>query len=115
MLGKRLREEREKAALTQEDLGKIVNVSDKTISAYENDAADPSTETLSKLADCLGLSTDYLLGRTNVRNYSDDYQSAARPVEHADIMVESIRRLVEEQAERVIRERGLEAPDKPKK
>ena len=52
-----------KRSITQVDLAKALNVKQETISAYESGKAQPSSETLVKMADYLNTSCDYLLGR----------------------------------------------------
>ncbi|SIQ88477.1 helix-turn-helix domain-containing protein [Domibacillus enclensis] len=64
MLGERLKSLRKERKLTQEELGKRVNVTKVSISGYENGKRSPDTETLQKLADFFDVSTDYLLGRS---------------------------------------------------
>jgi transcriptional regulator with XRE-family HTH domain len=59
----RLKELRTQHKLTQEELGKKVNVSKVSISGYENGNRTPDMETLQKLADVLDIKVDYLLGR----------------------------------------------------
>ena len=59
---KRIRKEKN---ITQIRLSVAVEISQETISAYENGKALPSAETLIKIADFLDVSIDYLLGRTD--------------------------------------------------
>lgn len=56
---------RENKELTQEQLAKLVNLSQQTIGHYEVDRAKPDLETLQKFAEIFNCSVDYLLGRTN--------------------------------------------------
>jgi len=65
MDGKRLRELRKKNKLTQEQLGKIIHVTKVSISGYESGERTPDTENLRKLADYFGVTSDYLLGRSD--------------------------------------------------
>lgn len=65
-LGERLRSLREKAELTQKELASRLNVPNQNISNYERGFRQPDYETLQKLADYYEVSTDYLLGRTDV-------------------------------------------------
>jgi transcriptional regulator with XRE-family HTH domain len=51
--------------LKQEDLAVILGLSRSTITKYENDEREPDFNTLQKIADYFGVSTDFLLGRTN--------------------------------------------------
>jgi transcriptional regulator with XRE-family HTH domain len=66
MLAKRLKERRVEKKLTQDQLAKIVNTKKTTISNYENQHSTPSNEMLSKLADALDCTSDYLLGRNDL-------------------------------------------------
>lgn len=61
----RLIEWRKKKKLTQEQLAQKVQTTKGTISNYENGHSTPPHETLVAIADVLGISTDYLLGRTD--------------------------------------------------
>ena len=65
MLPKRLREQREQKKMTQGELGKIFGVDRATISRYETGDRDPDSELVRKFADFFGVTTDYLLGRTD--------------------------------------------------
>lgn len=70
----RLRELRIERDLLQSDIAKIIEKSDRVVGFYETGDRDMSTETLSKLADFFNVSIDYLLGKTNIRNYDKDEQ-----------------------------------------
>jgi len=61
--GLRLKQLREERRWSQKDLGKAVGVSNVSISGYESGNRFPDTETLTRIADVLEVSTDYLLGR----------------------------------------------------
>lgn len=61
----RIRNLREDRDLTQRDLAQHLNCTQACYSHYESGKRDIPTEVLSKLADFYGVSTDYLLGRTN--------------------------------------------------
>lgn len=78
MLGNRLKMLRTEKKITQEELGKFVNVTKVSISGYENGNRTPDTETLQKLADYFDVSTDYLLGRTDVKNENNSLQGWLR-------------------------------------
>lgn len=67
MNGERLKRLRIEKKLTQSELGNIINVTKVSISGYENGNRSPDTDTLQKLADYFGVSTDYLLGRTDIK------------------------------------------------
>ena len=61
----RIRDLREDNELTQEYMGRILNVSQRTYSRYENDERAIPIEILSKLADFYGTSVDYIIERTD--------------------------------------------------
>jgi transcriptional regulator with XRE-family HTH domain len=63
---KRLRELRESKRLTQKELGLKFNASQNTISQWEQGIRNIDTVTLCNIADFFGVTTDYLLGRTDV-------------------------------------------------
>ena len=64
-LQNRIKEERIKLGLNQEEFGKMINVSKQAVSGWENGYRTPDVETLEKLAELLNCSVDYLIGRTN--------------------------------------------------
>ena len=74
----RIRELREAAGLTQEELGKVVQQSKSNISKYERKALEPSLETIKKLAEFFNVSVDYLLGLSNVK----DIANPPKPIEN---------------------------------
>lgn len=69
MFGDRLKELREEKGLTQEKLGDFVNLTKANISKYESGKLEPNLDTINLLADFFSVSTDYLFGRTGVRNF----------------------------------------------
>lgn len=62
-LGKRIKELREKKGYTQRALADLLSIGNSTLAMYEVDKREPDNDTLSKIADFFGVSTDYLLGR----------------------------------------------------
>ena len=63
----RIRALREDNDLKQEDLARYLNCTQACYSNYENGRRDIPTEVLQALATYYKVSTDYLLGRTNIR------------------------------------------------
>lgn len=63
MISKQLTIIRKQRNLTMKEVSEAVGVSLSAYQKYENGTRDVSTETLYKLADFYGVSTDYLLGR----------------------------------------------------
>ncbi|MCI9916509.1 helix-turn-helix transcriptional regulator [Clostridioides difficile] len=68
MFAKRLKELRIDAGLKQSELARKLDISPSTIGMYEQGRRSADQETLLKISDLFDVSTDYLLGRTNVRN-----------------------------------------------
>lgn len=60
----RLKELRMAKKVTQEELGQHLGFRDSTISQYESGSREPDYDTLLKIAEFFGVTTDYLLGRT---------------------------------------------------
>ena len=66
LLGKRIKALRTQNGYTQEELGKLINVTKVSICCYERETRFPTLETLLALADVFHVEIDYLLG-------NDDY------------------------------------------
>ena len=66
----RIRELRAEKNITQLRLSLELEVSQETVSAYENGKHLPSLKSLIKMADIFHVSTDYLIGRSDVRKPS---------------------------------------------
>lgn len=62
----RIRDLREDHDLTQAQMGELLSCSQRVYSNYERGDIDIPTPTLIKLADFFHVSTDYILGRTDV-------------------------------------------------
>ncbi len=63
----RIRALREDADLTQAAVGRAINVPQRTYAYYESGQRMLPPQVLCALADFYGVSVDYLLGRTDVR------------------------------------------------
>ncbi len=59
----RLKELRKAEKLTQRDMAEKLNIVQPSYIRYENGTAEPSQETLIKIAEIFDVSVDYLLGR----------------------------------------------------
>lgn len=57
-----------------EKIAKYLNVTVQTISNYETGKRDMTPDTIIKLANYYDVSTDYLLGKSDIRNYDKDEQ-----------------------------------------
>lgn len=72
--GTNLKKIRQDSNLTQEELAKKINTSRSNIANYENDKNMPSIDILEKLSKVFNCSIDYLLGKSDIRNYDKDKQ-----------------------------------------
>lgn len=64
---KRIRELREDHDLTQEQMGTILNISQRTYSRYENNERSIPLEILIKIANYYNVSLDYLVERSSMK------------------------------------------------
>ena len=62
-LGARIRDVRKNAGMTQKDLSALLAVSHHAVWCWEAGKMQPTPEHLTELAQALGVSTDWLLGR----------------------------------------------------
>ena len=60
-----IRARRKRLNLSQDALGELVGVDQKTISDWEAGNGNPTSNSIEKLADALDTSADFLLGRTD--------------------------------------------------
>ena len=65
VFGKRLKELRKANGYTIEQFAEAVGISKSTVGYYENNNRMPDIEILSRIADVLNVSADYLIGKTN--------------------------------------------------
>lgn len=66
--GNILKKIRQDNNMTQEELAKKINTSRSNIANYENNKNMPSIDILNKLSKLFNVSTDYLLGKSDIRN-----------------------------------------------
>jgi transcriptional regulator with XRE-family HTH domain len=62
LVGKRLKDLRKSKNISQEDLGRLINVTKVSICCYENEKRTPNLETFVDLTKIFNVSADYLLG-----------------------------------------------------
>ena len=72
----RIREQRTNLHLTQSELAQRVGVSRSTIAMWETGGSQPDNDALRVMADAMGVSTDYLLGRTDQPRPAVDWDAA---------------------------------------
>lgn len=77
MFSIRLKELREKKGISQRELAKDLGVSQGTVGNWESATREPNFETVKRIAEYFGVSTDYILGTEvakdgHVANPTDD-------------------------------------------
>lgn len=103
-IGQRISKARRYLNLKQKELAQMTGITEASLSRYENGVREPKSAILSKLADALEVSPDYLLGFTDERNY-----------ETCDISKKSekdIKNILED-AEKMLKQDGLMFCGKP--
>lgn len=80
----RFKEARLQLGKTLTEVSEEMKVSKATISNWESGRKLPSIETLEKLADYYGITTDYLLGRSS---YGELLDNPLKPIEHSMLPV----------------------------
>ncbi|OHW62200.1 HTH-type transcriptional regulator ImmR [Andreesenia angusta] len=76
-IAKRLKEARELKGATQTQVSKDTGINNKTLSGYERKISEPDLETLNTLANYYGVTTDYLLCRTDDPNGEEEIVTIA--------------------------------------
>lgn len=66
IISKRIKEQRENQDMTQKELAQKLNRNRETINQWENSARDLKTEDIAALAKIFDVSTDYLLGLSDL-------------------------------------------------
>lgn len=75
IIAERLRNFREQLGLSQRKIAEKIGITQTSVYRYENDLADPSTESLLWYADYFDVSLDYIFGRTdNPQGKTFDYK-----------------------------------------
>jgi transcriptional regulator with XRE-family HTH domain len=69
MLSKRIKQLREENSLSQQKLAETLGVTQQAVAKWEGGKAEPDSTMLLKIADMFNVSLDYLLGKTNIKNY----------------------------------------------
>lgn len=85
-IGERISKARRYLNLNQKELCQRANITEASLSRYENNIREPKALVLTKLADALDVSTDYLLGLTDDINYKRQTLSDKSPQDLMDIV-----------------------------
>lgn len=98
-----------------EKVAEYLNVSIQTISNYENEKRDMTPDTILKLAEYFGVSTDYLLGKSDIRNPEksdlDKLQIGLSSKDYPNISDEQIKQ-IEDFAKYVLKDNKKDKEDK---
>lgn len=85
-LSMRLRQLRVDKHLRQEQVANLIGVTKGAVSAYENDIRQPSYDVLIRLANLYRVSTDYLLGRQDMRTLDISGLTSAEATAISDLV-----------------------------
>lgn len=89
MLHIRIRELRQARGMSQVELAKKLGVTKQSVSNWENDNIQPSVEMLVKLATCLCVTTDSLLGMDN-RSFLEVTGLTASEIAHLQQVIDDM-------------------------
>lgn len=67
----RLKELRQEAHESQDFVGSLIGVSGQAVGQYESEKRDLSPDKIIKLAEHYNCTTDYLLGKSDIRNFPE--------------------------------------------
>ena len=67
-IGNRITILRTRKGMTQKKLAQLSNITEASLSRYENGLREPKINTLIKLSDVLDSTVDYLIGKTDIEN-----------------------------------------------
>ena len=68
MKGSRIKSLREEKGIKQDELAKILSISPSAVGMYERDEREPNDDITLKLAHYFNVTTDYLLGKSDILN-----------------------------------------------
>lgn len=85
MFAQRLKDLRQEKKISQTELASALNISNRTISMYEQGNSEPNVEILLKIADYFNVTADYLIGRTSCRNIENQSLSNSLGVDEKTI------------------------------
>lgn len=101
--------------LTQDELAKKIDTSRSNIANYENDKNMPSVDILEKLSKLFDCTTDYLLGKSDIRNPEkndlDKLQIGLSTKDYSNISEEQLKQ-IEDFAKFVLKDNKKDKEDK---
>lgn len=102
MIGKRIKELRTQKDVTQKELADYIGLTPKMISFYEKEERFPPHDIILKLSDFFDVSTDYLLGKSNISNLDPNDNSIIVNEHEKDV-----EELLEETMSQILEQKGL--------
>ena len=100
VFGKRLKELRKANGYTIEEFSELVGISRSSLGYYENTDRLPDVEVLSRIADALNVSADYLIGRTNTAALKGKMKTVCELTGLSDETAEYLAQLVKDKDRR---------------
>lgn len=77
--------------MSQVELAKQLGVTKQSVSNWENDNIQPSVDMLVKIAQCLSVSTDYLL-ELDTKTYIEVTGLTSREISHIQMIINDIKK-----------------------
>lgn len=84
-LGSKLKKLREEKGFTLEYVANRLNTTKTSIGRYEKNVREPKSEIINSLADFYDVSTDYLLGRTDIKNIEKQNENNEESLEVLEV------------------------------
>lgn len=88
LLHERLKELREESGLSQKELADNIRVARTTIASYETGKSSLSIDILIRYADFFNTTTDYIVGRTDLKDYKITSDGEIEFVHHKDTEID---------------------------
>lgn len=92
LLSNRIKEQRKKHNLTQEELGKLINVTKVSICCYEKGTRTPTLETLKVLAEVFDTDINYLIGNDSYEIAENDNNYSIHMSKEEIVFIKQIRK-----------------------
>ena len=87
MFAQRLKDLRQEKKISQTELASALNISNRTISMYEQGNSEPNVEILLKIADYFNVTADYLICRTSCKNIENQSLSDSLGIDEKTIEI----------------------------
>lgn len=82
---------REQKGISQQELADNLNITRQSLSLYEKAERTINIELLAKIADFFNVSTDYLMGRTDIPSMNEDIQTACKVTGLSDEAIKNLK------------------------